>query len=92
MPRSHNLKFLRSLSEDKEPRLVDCWPRATKLDRRRFELAKRAYVEARYSTSYEIGSDDLVAITNAVRNLRDRVEAVSRDWLDALRAKVDIAS
>lgn len=87
VPRSHNLKFLRSLAEDKEPRLVDSWPRATKLDRRRFELAKRAYVEARYSTGYEIGSDDLVAITNAVRSLRDTVEAVSRDWLEALREK-----
>jgi len=33
VPRSHNLKFLRSLAEDKEPRLVEAWPRATKLDR-----------------------------------------------------------
>ncbi|HVI05083.1 MAG TPA: DNA-binding protein, partial [Sphingomicrobium sp.] len=56
-------------------------------DRRRFELAKRAYVEARYSASYEIGADDLRAITNAVRKLRDTVEAVSRDWLEALRRK-----
>jgi len=47
VPRSHNLKFLRSLAEDKEPRLIDAWPRATRIDRRRFELAKRAYVEAR---------------------------------------------
>lgn len=92
VPRSHNLKFLRSLAEDREPRLVNSWPRATKLDRRRFELAKRAYVEARYSTSYEIGTDDLAAITDAVRDLRDRVEAVSIAWLDSLRAKVDIAS
>lgn len=90
VPRSHNLKFLRSLAEDKEPRLVDCWPRATKLDRRRFELAKRAYVEARYSTSYEIGSDDLAAITKAVRSLRDTVEAVSREWLDNLREKAEL--
>jgi hypothetical protein len=87
VPRSHNLKFLRSLAEDKEPRLVDSWPRATKLDRRRFELAKRAYVEARYSSSYEISIDDLAAITNAVRTLRDTVETVSRDWLEALREK-----
>jgi hypothetical protein len=87
VPRSHNLKFLRSLAEDKEPRLVDSWPRATKLDRRRFELAKRAYVEARYSASYEIGSDDLQAITEAVRNLRNTVEAVSHEWLDGLREK-----
>jgi predicted nucleotidyltransferase/HEPN domain-containing protein len=92
VPRSHNLKFLRSLAEDKEPRLVDSWPRATKLDRRRFELAKRAYVEARYAVSYEIGVDDLAAITDAVRALRDTVETVSREWLDVLRAQAGVAS
>ncbi len=48
-PRSHNIKFLRSLAEDKEPRLVEAWPRETKQDRARFERLKRAYVEARYS-------------------------------------------
>jgi len=89
VPRSHNLKFLRSLAEDKEPRLIDCWPRATKLDRRRFELAKRAYVEARYSASYEISTEDLEAITAAVSNLRDTVDAVSRAWLDELHQKAD---
>lgn len=87
VPRSHNLKFLRSLAEDKEPRLVACWPRATKLDRRRFELARRAYVEARYSSSYEIGMDDLEAIRAVVCHLRDTVEAVSLEWLDELRLK-----
>lgn len=90
VPRSHNLKFLRSLAEDKEPRLVACWPRATKLDRRRFELAKRAYVEARYSASYEISSDDLLAITDAVQSLRGTVETVSLEWLDALRQKAEL--
>jgi predicted nucleotidyltransferase/HEPN domain-containing protein len=89
VPRSHNLKFLRSLAEDKEPRLIDSWPRATKLDRRRFELTKRAYVEARYSASFEIGPDDLAAIAAAIRSLRDTVEAVSREWLEALREKAD---
>ncbi len=48
-PKSHNIKFLRSLSEDKEPRLIEAWSSLTKADRRRFELLKRAYVEARYS-------------------------------------------
>jgi predicted nucleotidyltransferase/HEPN domain-containing protein len=89
VPRSHNLKFLRSLAEAKEPRLIESWPRATKLDRRRFELTKRAYVEARYSASFEIGPDDLAAITAAIRSLRDTVEAVSREWLDALREKAN---
>lgn len=84
-PRSHNLRFLRSLAEDKEPRLIESWPRATKVDRRRFELLKRAYVEARYSASYEISSEAIEALTACVRRLRDIVEVVSRERLDQLR-------
>jgi predicted nucleotidyltransferase/HEPN domain-containing protein len=90
VPRSHNLKFLRSLAEDKEPRLIESWPRTTRLDRRRFELAKRAYVEARYSTRYVIGSDDLHAITKAVSLLREMVKALSDEWLENLRVKATL--
>jgi len=85
-PRSHNIKFLRSLAEDNEPRLIEAWPRATRTDRRRFELLKRAYVEARYSANYEISSDDLEALAQAVRRLRDLVETVSRERLVDLKA------
>lgn len=85
-PRSHNIKFLRSLSEDKEPRLIDAWPRGTRVDRRRFELLKRAYVEARYSPSYEIGADDLDALADSVKRLRDIVEQVCLEQLAELRA------
>lgn len=88
-PRSHNIKFLRSLAEAKNPRLIDGWPRATKLDRRRFELLKRAYVEACYSASYAIGTADLEALTSSVRRLRDIVEEVSRERLDHLRAAAE---
>jgi predicted nucleotidyltransferase len=84
-PRSHNIKFLRSLAEDNEPRLIAAWPRETKLDRRRFELLKRAYVEARYSAGYQISSDDLDALALSVRRLRDLVEQVSLERLDHLR-------
>lgn len=87
VPRSHNIKFLRSLAEDKEPRLIASWPRTTKIDRRRFELTKRAYVDARYSKTFDISSDDLVAITAAVLSLRENVETVSREWLAMLRQK-----
>src|SRR3546814_17036250 len=52
-PRSHNIKFLRSLAEDIEARLISAWPRGTRAERRLFALLKRAYVEASYSD--EIG-------------------------------------
>lgn len=84
-PRSHNIKFLRSLSEDKDPRLVEAWPRDTKLDRARFERLKRAYVEARYSASYEIGADDLEALAASVARLREIVIAICTERLDELK-------
>lgn len=84
-PRSHNIKFLRSLAEDSEPRLIDAWPRDSRLERRRFQLLKRAYVEARYSTAYEISTDELTAILTSIRRLRDLVELVCRERLDTLR-------
>lgn len=84
-PRSHNIKFLRSLAEDNEPRLIEAWPRDAKIDRRRFELLKRAYVEARYSANYEIGIGDLEALTVSVRCLRELVERLSLERLDELR-------
>lgn len=86
-PRSHNIKFLRSLAEDKEPRLIAAWPREARVDRRRFELVKRAYVEARYSASYEVSNEDLTEIAASVRALRDVVEQVSLERLDELRTE-----
>jgi predicted nucleotidyltransferase/HEPN domain-containing protein len=85
-PKSHNIKFLRSLAEDNEPRLIEAWPRDSRLDRRRFQLLKRAYVEARYSTAYEISFEELDAILACVRALRDIVAQVSRERLEELRA------
>jgi len=88
-PRSHNLKFLRSLAEDKDRRLVEAWPRETKLDRRRFELLKRAYVEARYSDAYEISAEDLAALAESVGRLRSIVGEVCRERIEALRFEAE---
>ena len=66
--------------------MIEAWPRATRTDRRRFELLKRAYVEARYSANYEISSEDLETLTQSVRRLRDLVKTVSRERLQELKA------
>jgi len=84
-PRSHNIKFLRSLAEGSEPRLINAWPRDSRIDRRRFQLLKRAYVEARYSSAYEISVEELNEILVSIRSLRDIVEQVSRERLEELR-------
>jgi uncharacterized protein len=83
-PRSHNIKFLRSLAEDKDARLVEAWPRDTKQDRARFERLKRAYVDARYSPSYAITADDLEALAASVSRLREIVIALCDERLEQL--------
>jgi len=88
-PRSHNIKFLRSLAEDVDRRLVQAWPRESRVDRRRFELLKRAYVEARYSDAYDVSSEDLQALTKAAVHLRDLVDAACQEQLQTLRQRAE---
>lgn len=89
-PRSHNIKFLRSLAEDQAPRLVAAWPRATKQDRARFERLKRAYVEARYSASYAISDDELRWLGERIDRLQYLVDEVCREHLLTLRAAAEL--
>ena len=86
-PRSHNIKFLRSLAEDADKRLIDAWPREQRIDKRRFETLKRAYVEARYSDQYDVSAEDLEAISASARRLRDLVVASCADRLADLRSR-----
>lgn len=87
-PRSHNIKFLRSLAEDSDKRLAGAWPREQRADRRRFELLKRAYVEARYSDQYTVDAADLAQLLVGVLRLRDLVVEVSEERIGKL---IDIA-
>ena len=90
-PRSHNIKFLRSLAEDVDTRLVEAWPREQRADRRRFELLKRAYVEARYSDQYDASAEDLDWLTARARILRDLVADLCQSRIAELKSKATTA-
>lgn len=70
-PRSHNIKFLRSQAEAMDQSLVGAWPREQRQERRRFEMLKRAYVEARYADDYDLTAEDLEWLRDATLRLRD---------------------
>lgn len=84
-PRSHNIKFLRSLAENSDKSLVEAWPRTTKPDRRRFETLKRAYVEARYSDQYDVSAEDLDWLMSAAMRLEELVRASAERRILQLR-------
>lgn len=87
-PRSHNIKFLRSQAEAIDKALVDAWPREQRADRRRFELLKRAYVEARYADSYDLPVEDLAWLSTAAHRLERLVSAACHDRIETLRRDV----
>src|SRR3546814_3469437 len=51
-PRSHNIKFLRPLAEDNDPRLIEAWPRDRRLDRRRFPQSGRAHIRTQATNAH----------------------------------------
>jgi len=81
-PPTHNIKYLRSRAEDMEPKLRPVWPRDTRPYRRRFELLKKAYVEARYSKHYKITEEELQWLAQCVERLIEVVDAVCADGID----------
>jgi uncharacterized protein len=90
-PRSHNIKFLRSLAEDIDTRLVEAWPREQRADRRRFELLKRAYVEARYSDQYDASVEDLEWLMTRAQTLREIVAELCQARIAELKSKAESA-
>lgn len=80
-PKSHKLSFLRSQAERIAPALIEAWPRDTRFEQRCFELLRRAYVDARYSTHYKISDEELAWLVERVQTLQDLVRQVCQGQL-----------
>lgn len=80
-PKLHKLNILRSYAEREAPELIAAWPRATRRDRRRFELLRRAYIEARYSPHYAISNEELTWLSERVTVLQALVKSVCQKQL-----------
>nr|CAD6436785.1 HEPN domain-containing protein [Rhizobium sp. Q54] len=78
-PKSHRLKFLRATAERIEPRLIEAWPRDTRFARRCFERLDRAYVDARYSSHYEVTQEELDWLVERISVLQTLVEKVCQE-------------
>ena len=67
---STNLKQLNLLFISQNPCIAEVFPQYKRLYRRRFQLLKRAYVEARYSEHYEISVEELHWLAERVQLLQ----------------------
>jgi predicted nucleotidyltransferase/HEPN domain-containing protein len=83
-PHVHNLGFLRTQAERIDPRLIEVWPRETKVVRARFEKLKEAYVKARYSKHYRISETELSWLGDRVETLGRVIQVICEEHIAAL--------
>ncbi len=85
-PASHNLRFLRSHSEELDRRLAAVWPDDQKRYVAWFNTINEAYVKARYSEHFEISDEALIWLAARTEQLHSLVALVCQDHLDRLKA------
>jgi uncharacterized protein len=83
-PKTHNLDDLGKRAADLHPLLRNVFPRATPEEDRLFKLLKHAYVDARYDPNFAVTKEELETLAGHVRVLRDRVERVCRERIEAM--------
>jgi predicted nucleotidyltransferase/HEPN domain-containing protein len=84
MPKSHNIEKLAKMAAQFHPDMPPLLPRTEPEDKRLFELLKKAYVDARYSTKYQITAEELAVLGGRVRELGAVVERVCREKIATL--------
>ena len=84
-PPSHNLKFLRGLSEDRDRRLVDIWPREQQRFTAWYNILNEAYVKARYSKQFEISEEALAWLQERTAELHILIETLCSEHIEKLR-------
>ena len=84
-PNTHNLKRFNLLAISLHSDFAEVFPQDTKIKRRRFQLLKRAYVDARYSEHYEISEEELVWLAERVQFLRDLTEKFCLEKIESFK-------
>lgn len=78
-PKTHNLEELGNLAKACNMEFGKVFPQASAEERRRFELLKKAYVDARYNMDYKISKEDLEYLSERVQLLRKLTEEICKE-------------
>jgi predicted nucleotidyltransferase/HEPN domain-containing protein len=75
-PRLHDLETLSHMVAGCDPAFLTVFPKTTEQEKERFELLRRAYVEARYNPGYQITKEQLEYLAQRVRKLQDLTKKI----------------
>ena len=73
-PKSHDLGKLGALVCGQAPQFLPVFPQGSETEKRRYELLRHAYVDARYKKTYAISREALVWLAGRVKILRELTE------------------
>jgi predicted nucleotidyltransferase len=82
-PSTHDLETLGKQAAALEPKFLEAFPLGTPEERRRFELLRKAYVDARYKPSYRITREELDWLAARVQHLRELADRLCRERIDS---------
>ncbi len=85
-PKTHDLKKLDRQVSNLHPDFFTVFPRATQQQKDRFDLLKRAYIDARYKRDYKITKAELEYLAGRVRKLQRLTKNICREKITSIGA------
>ncbi len=82
-PKTHDIKKLGKLAAAQEPILLEVFPQGTEEERKRFELLRKAYVDARYEDDYKITLKELKWLGARVKVLQDLTQSICKEKIES---------
>lgn len=82
-PKTHDLMVLGKLAKALDMEFGKVFPSATILERQRFTLLKKAYVDARYNMDYKISKEDLDYLSERVTLLKKLTEKICKEKIES---------
>jgi HEPN domain-containing protein/predicted nucleotidyltransferase len=83
-PKEHDLECLINHAAGFASDFNTVFPNHSKKEQNLFDLLRRAYVDARYNKAYQITNEELEALTERVKRIREIVEASCGGRIEAL--------
>ena len=82
-PKTHNIEELGNLAKACNMEFGKVFPQASPEERQRFELLKKAYVDARYNMDYKITKEELDYLSERVQFLRVLTEHICKEKIES---------
>ncbi|RFA38202.1 hypothetical protein CAL65_04990 [Alkalilimnicola ehrlichii] len=77
--KEHNIEKLYKQVVRCDPRFLPAFPQASEVDKHRFKLLKKAYIDSRYERDYDITRDDLECLAERIEHVKALTEQSCRE-------------